>query len=221
MTPRGSVSWSAHETHGGYLYVPDTVSDDPMTVLEAYSDNPDNYAELGNGLHGIVRDMGKYAIKSFFERDTFFDGPQVPAIGTLPDLRATVALTEGLKHTPQLKGTNYDIRGVEVLAAFMPGHESTLGSKILWLMEKIEPLPLVPEYLWGNAQHISPHVMLPDMGRRRRLYKQALESYGVRLRDVRLDDGPANLLIERLPSHDSRGSLVKIDTIAGPDNLNF
>jgi hypothetical protein len=215
ITPEGEVSWNIHDTADGRLFIPLATNGeiDPLLVFQAFNEQPTAYRQLGkSGGHGVVKDVAGYALKHFYSKSRVeWDLPQDWIPGHLPDLRANVALAEGLSLVPQLRKGEFDVRAAEIHGAFIPHDWHGGDSEILWLMEKLDPI----------EKSARKELLLPEKKRRKKLYAKALELMSIDLQDVSLDDHKGNILITEAPSADKRGTLVRIDIKARPGKLMF
>lgn len=221
MTPDGQVNWHVHDVAGGKFYTPLTthIPDDPLAIIQAYASNPTQYEVIGYGGEGAVKNVGNYAVKHYLD-------PTLPTVGmdylwsranplehgTLQDLRANVALTEGLKMAPPLDNFGYSTRGVEIYGSFVPDGLADGEGETIWLMEKLDPV--------NDDDQKDEVIRAESRNRLRKLYFAALLLVGVQDYEVELDDCSENIILTSLPQ-DEVGELVKIDSYANEGWLNF
>lgn len=219
IAPQSEAAWVRYDLSGsdsdlnGRLYVPKDggIVDDPLELFRSYASDPDGFELLGTpGSEGVVRSVGGYALKNFNSRSSL--SPITP--GEIHDIRASVGLTEGLAKIKQPDNRAYDIRGINLYAAFIPETplQDTAGRELqgMWLMEQV-----------ASRGNISTAFGAPRPKEIRALYENALKLVGMSANDVELDDSPDNTLLEKALTLTSRGSLVRIDVGASSPRLYY
>jgi hypothetical protein len=146
ITPRGEIRWESIDCESCTLYTPLYTEDsvDPLSIFRTFMEQPSNHKVLGNGGHGFVSQVAGYALKHHYSKNKVIGGGEILPDGWipggLPDLRANVALAEGLKSVPQIRQSDFDMRAPQIYGAFIPHDWHEGESQILWLMELLKPV---------------------------------------------------------------------------------
>lgn len=220
MTPNGEVVWHVTDVAGGKLYTPSstTLDADPLVLFQHFQRNPSNLERIGFGGEGSIHAIGDYVIKHYNtpENPRYHAGENT--YGSISDLRANVALAEGLKHVEQLHDIDYDVRGAEIHAAFIPdtpyiSKDGAEQTQALWLMERLYDT----YYDFGECLNNQ------ERQRLRRLYDAALNLFSIPDFAVEYDDqkNSGNTMVTGIPTANNRGKLVKYDSYALENWLDF
>jgi hypothetical protein len=219
ITPGGEITWHATDVDGGRLYTPSIAPavDDPMLLFRHYLNSAPQWEWIGFGGEGNVHAIGDYALKHYNTPEN----PQYHPFenyGSISDLRANVALAEGLKRIEQPSAINYDIRGVEIHAVYVPetpyiSEKSVAQTQALWLMER----------LYDSHYAVGEQLNAQERTQLRRLYDAALNLYDIPDYAVEYDDqrGTGNTMITDMPTSTTRGQMVKYDSYALENWLDY